>query len=71
MEDKLGMMYDSINAISNAKNMQDKYDQELSQQQKKLDVCLEEKADLEAQIRQLVKQRDQHREDAKHMADLR
>lgn len=49
------MLYSSINAISNAKNLEDKYRFEISRQQELIDDLRNEKHELEQERREVFK----------------
>ena len=68
---KLNMMFESINEISNAKNLEDKYRLKITQQEDKIDKLLDEKFDLETQLKTIMKERDTFRDELKDICDLK
>ena len=70
-ESKLNLMFDSVNAISNAKNLEDKYQFELNQLGQNFKALQYEKGDLELTLNQTIKEKDNYRQELKEMVDLK
>lgn len=68
---KLHMLYESINAISNAKNLEDKYQFEITQQKELIDDLRNEKSSLEHDHREMFKLKDQFAEECKELSDAK
>lgn len=65
------MLYESINAISNAKNLEDKYQYEISQQKEIIKILRTEKHDLELSNRLLFADKNQAQEEANALNNLK
>jgi len=65
------MMFDSINAISNAKNLEDKFQFEINNLISQNKALMYEKTDLDQQVSQLVKEKDTLRLEVKDMVDAK
>lgn len=68
---KLHMLYESINAISNAKNLEDKYQFEITQQKELIDDLRNEKTSLEHEHREMFKLKDQFADECKELSDAK
>jgi len=71
VEDKLNMIFESVNAISNAKNLEDKYQLEINQLQDKVKVLYNEKIDLDQALNKSLKDKDGFRDDLKDIVDIK
>jgi len=71
IESKLNMIFDSINAISNAKNLEDKYQFEINQLKTSESSLINDKQDLNQLNSRLIKERDAYREECKEMVDIK
>lgn len=65
------MLYESINAISNAKNLEDKYQYEISQQKEIIKILRTEKLELEMSNRLLFADKNQAQEEANALNNLK
>lgn len=65
------MIFDSVNAISNAKNLQDKYQFEIDQLKTQVQNLLIEKNENNQSLNKTIKDRDQYREEVKEMIDYK
>lgn len=65
------MLYDSINAISNAKNLEDKYQFEITEQKDLISDLRHEKSTLEHEHREMFKLKDQFAEECKELSDAK
>ena len=65
------MLYESINAISNAKNLEDKYQYEISQQKEIIKILRTEKLELEISNRLLFADKNQAQEEANALNNLK
>ena len=65
------MIFESVNAISNAKNLEDKYQLEINQLQDKVKVLYNEKIDLDQALNKSVKDKDGFRDDLKDIVDIK
>ncbi len=65
------MIFDSINAISNAKNLEDKYQFEINQLNKSEATLINDKLDLNQLISRIIRERDAYREECKEMVDIK
>mmetsp|Transcript_37135 Transcript_37135/g.56996 ORF Transcript_37135/g.56996 Transcript_37135/m.56996 type:complete len:107 (+) Transcript_37135:1447-1767(+) len=65
------MIFDSINAISNAKNLEDKYQFEINQLKTSESSLINDKQDLNQLNSRLIKERDAYREECKEMVDIK
>ena len=70
VQDKLSMLYESINAISNAKYLEDKFQMEIDRQSTLITTIQEEKADLDEKLKMVCKERDDFRDMVKEMVDV-
>lgn len=68
---KLQMLYESINAISNAKNLEDKYQFEITNQKELIETLKAEKVQLECEHRETFKLKDQYADDCKELSDAK
>lgn len=59
------MVFESVNQITNAKNLEDKHKIELSYLQDKMRTLLIDHKDYEDQFAKLVKEKDRQRDDAR------
>lgn len=71
VEGKLNMMFDSVNAISNAKNLEDKYRFEIDRLQEKEKELINSKADQDQLITQVIKEKDAYRQEVKDMVEFK
>ena len=58
VQDKLNMLFESIDAISNAKYLEDKYQIRINEQRKLIEEMREEKASLEQSMKSKVVEND-------------
>ena len=65
------MMFDSVNAISNAKNLEDKYRFEIDRLQEKEKELINSKADSDLLITQITKEKDAYRQEVKEMVEFK
>ena len=65
------MLYESINAISNAKNLEDKYQYEISQQKEIIKILRTEKLELEMSNRLLFADKNKAQEEANALNNLK
>ena len=64
-------VFDSVNAISNAKNLEDKYKFQIEQQDKLIENLKNEKHELEQSLFTMIKARDQLRDEVKEMVEAK
>ena len=65
------MVFESVNEISNAKNLEDKYQFEIDQLLESVRVLQLEKVDLEQTQNKFMKERDVFRDDLKTLKDAK
>ena len=65
------MIFESVNAISNAKNLEDKYQLEINQLQDRVKVLYNEKIDLDQALNKSLKEKDSFRDDLKDIVDIK
>lgn len=65
------MLYESINAISNAKYLEDKFQLEIDRQSTLISTIQEEKVDLDERLKTVFKERDDFREMVREMVDVK
>ena len=63
MQGKLSMLFESINAISNAKNLEDKYQFQINEQHKKIEILLHETSNKDVLSASYIEQIDKIKED--------
>lgn len=64
-------MFESVNAISNAKNLEDKYKFQIEQQDKLIENLKNEKHELEQSLFSMMKARDALRDEVKEMVEAK
>jgi len=65
------MLFKSIDAISNAKNLQDKYEFQVNEQQKHIAELMEEKFNNDISLKVNIDLRDTYRDDLKEMCQVK
>jgi hypothetical protein len=65
------MLYESINAISNAKYLEDKFQLEIDRQATLISTIQEEKVDLDERLKVVFKERDDFRDMVREMVDVK
>ena len=65
------MLFESIDAISNAKYLEDKYQIRIDEQRKLIDEMKEEKMNNENVLKNLVNENDKYKIDLKDIVDLK
>ena len=71
VQTKLNMLYESMTAISNAKNLEDKFQVEAQKKDKLIAELTREKADITIDYQEITINRDQTRQDNKEMVDTK
>ena len=64
-------MFDSVESISNAKNVEDTMNFEKSLLSNQISVLLNEKLETSAMVSRLIREKDQYRDEVKEMADIK
>lgn len=65
------MIFESVNKITNAKNLEDKYKIEITRLKDHLKVLLNEKKEIENKAIRTIKEKDTHRDDARQVQEAR
>ena len=65
------MLYESINAISNAKYLEDKFQMEIDRQATMISIIQDEKNELGERLMVISKERDDFRDMVKEMVDVK
>ena len=65
------MIFESVNKITNAKNLEDKYKIEISRLKEQHKILLNEKLEIKANTIRIIKEKDTHQNDAKELNDAR
>lgn len=71
VQGKLSMLFDSINAISNAKELEDKFQFEINELTATISLNKKEKTDLDWQKLQLTQERDKYRQDLNEIVEAK
>jgi chromosome segregation ATPase len=65
------MIFESVGEITNAKNLEDKYQVEIDQHKDLIDTLQRERADIEHEKNRIIKEKDLHRDDAREQLQAR
>lgn len=65
------MVFESVDQISNAKNLEDKYQHEIFNMNQLNKILHNEKTDIEQTMNKFLKERDQFRDDVKVLKDAK
>ena len=71
IQDKMSMLYESIDAISNAKYLEDKYQIRINNQKNQLENMKEEKVQYEQTIKTIVNESDKFKNDLRNICELK
>lgn len=71
MQSQLNHLFNSINAISNAKNLEDKYQFQINEQENRIAKQNEDYKVLEQEIAKLTGERDKFRNELSHIVEIK
>ena len=71
IQDKMSMLYESIDAISNAKYLEDKYQIRINNQKSQIENMKEEKVQYEQTIKTIVNESDKFKNDLRNICELK
>jgi HKD family nuclease len=61
LEEEFNLLYDSIRSISDAKNLQDKFEQEIAQLKTNIKELTQEKEHVVRKMKEILAERDKYR----------